>query len=89
MQRIETKVDETQNSQVLLKTAATQIFGLLQGILGMLLASGGTFAMSIPRQICFSGHLTFQDAWGDYFPLHIEMVGCWEVRACPLLLHEA
>lgn len=88
IQRIETKVDETQLTQVSLKTAATQIFGLLSGILGLLLASGGSF-MSIPRQICFSGHLTFQDAWGDYFPLHIEMVGCWEVSAYPLLLHGA
>ena len=34
---------------------------------------------SAPKSICFNQPVTFQDAVGRFFPIHLEWISCWEV----------
>ena len=38
-----------------------------------------SFRYAVPKAICFNRPVTFQDAEGNFFPIHLEWINCWKV----------
>lgn len=67
-----------------LSDCALEFRGLSQSILQISAAIlsavvSVSWRFTMPKPICFNQPVTFQDAVGKIFPIHLEWINCWEV----------
>jgi len=92
MARAASQLEETRSMQLMLSTALSQcasefrallqtIVWANQAIFGAVVHLHRLFAKGTPQQLSYGRLVTFQDACGDFFPIHLQWTSCWSVRS--------